>query len=250
MLYLYGIVDGCEAPDAVPCGLEDREPYVLPYREMSAIAGELQHGQPQPCETALRKHLSVIEAFMARHTVLPVRFGTVFADPAELGAYLALSYDQHAATLHRLSGQFELGLRVLWPQTEARPIRRTAIVSEDCGPGARYLAERYAEAEARKGIEREAHEVADALSTFLMPCCTEVLWRRLPRGGSGASIAYLLHRERLGDFRAALAGAQCAYPDLDILCTGPWPPYSFVGNAQSALSKGAFHADHEERAFG
>jgi hypothetical protein len=40
--------------------------------------------------------------------------------------------------------------------------------------------------------------------------------------------AYLVERDAVESFAAAVARLQKANIGLSILCTGPWPPYSFV----------------------
>ena len=40
--------------------------------------------------------------------------------------------------------------------------------------------------------------------------------------------AYLVARGRVAAFRRAVDTLDGAYPALRFLCTGPWPPYSFV----------------------
>jgi hypothetical protein len=40
--------------------------------------------------------------------------------------------------------------------------------------------------------------------------------------------AYLVDRREVPRFRATVERLQSAHPDAAILCTGPWPPYSFM----------------------
>ena len=40
--------------------------------------------------------------------------------------------------------------------------------------------------------------------------------------------AYLVDRDGSAGFAAAVATHQRAHPHLRLLCTGPWPPYSFA----------------------
>jgi hypothetical protein len=40
--------------------------------------------------------------------------------------------------------------------------------------------------------------------------------------------AYLVDRNRIEQFALEVAGLQESRPDLRLLCTGPWPPYSFI----------------------
>jgi hypothetical protein len=40
--------------------------------------------------------------------------------------------------------------------------------------------------------------------------------------------AYLVDRDAVARFVRAVEAAQAANPQLSLLCTGPWPPYSFT----------------------
>jgi hypothetical protein len=40
--------------------------------------------------------------------------------------------------------------------------------------------------------------------------------------------AYLVDRDRVDEFVRAVAALQQRRSDLRLLCTGPWPPYSFT----------------------
>jgi hypothetical protein len=44
----------------------------------------------------------------------------------------------------------------------------------------------------------------------------------------GMSAAYLVERGVVPRFRAVVQRLQRDHADLALLCTGPWPPYSFV----------------------
>jgi hypothetical protein len=39
--------------------------------------------------------------------------------------------------------------------------------------------------------------------------------------------AYLVARERIDEFVSRVAELDAQAPDAHVLCTGPWPPYSF-----------------------
>jgi len=41
--------------------------------------------------------------------------------------------------------------------------------------------------------------------------------------------AHLVDSDSVERFTERVAGLQAAQPALAILCTGPWPPYSFTG---------------------
>ena len=51
---------------------------------------------------------------------------------------------------------------------------------------------------------------------------------RRPARGELLRAAYLVEREAVGRFSDAVGRLQGENPDLRLLCTGPWPPWSFA----------------------
>jgi hypothetical protein len=52
----------------------------------------------------------------------------------------------------------------------------------------------------------------------------------LRQHGGELSAAYLVAREDAAAFQQAVARLERP-PDVMVVCTGPWPPYSFAGEA-------------------
>jgi hypothetical protein len=53
--------------------------------------------------------------------------------------------------------------------------------------------------------------------------------RRSPRPPSELlRAAYLVDRDAIGAFTRLVARLDDRHPGLQLLCTGPWPPYSFA----------------------
>jgi hypothetical protein len=235
VLYLYGICDEGPPPEPMPAGLESRAADIVPHDGFAAVTTDLQSGRPPATGTHIREHFRVIEAFMASHTILPARFGTTFTELAELKAHLELEHGAYASDLRRLRGQIELGVKAAWRTAPERISDfSAAFTPRGYGPGTSYLAAKHAEATRRDVRHRLAQDLADML-TPVVSHATQAMWRILPAVSDKVeiSLAALLLKERLGAFRESLAMLRLTEPNLDILCTGPWPPYSFV-NAPSS----------------
>ena len=230
MLYLYGITGAQALPETLPLGLEDGLVSILPFDGIAAVTGELRQGLPEASEANLRRHFCVVEAFLAHGTVLPVRFGTAFAGLDGLRRHLEQAYDVYASDLLRLHGQVEINVRAerrevraLLPEIEADP------VPADAGPGMRYLAAKRILSARSLSRQREAWELADMLIERLGAQASRVQWHPLAASdAAGVSIAFLLPVERLDAFEEAVAAIRSPEQGLDILASGPWPPYSFV----------------------
>ena len=212
----------------------------VPWRALAAATSPLQSDAPRPTPENVWRHEAIVESLRQQGPALPVRFGTVLADAAAVADALAARYDVLAADLARLGDKVEFSLSVLWdpPRTleEDQALRREAQ-----GPGARYLQARLA-AHRREAAGREkARALARALDRELSVHALERRCTLLPTPRMAVRAAYLLEPGRVPAFQDAFAQLRRAHPDLRLLVSGPWPPYSFVtppeGDERPALGR-------------
>ena len=52
--------------------------------------------------------------------------------------------------------------------------------------------------------------------------------------GRQVHLIYLVPEDAVPEFRGVVERLQAAHPDLGLVCTGPWPPYSFATAAGGA----------------
>jgi hypothetical protein len=171
---------------------EAREAPPAPLEAVREGALMAVFGREEP--EALWEHERVVERLMDGGALLPMRFGSSVEDEDELRAVLRERHDRLTGALARIGDRVELGVRVLGTATEAPTTGRD------------YL-------QARLSVSR--------LDAALAELAAESR-RRPPRRGELLRAAYLVDPADVPRFRAA-AG--------DAVCTGPWPPYSFVGDA-------------------
>lgn len=242
MLYLYAIIDQPEAPVPEEPGLENTATLCVSYGDIAAVVSPLAASKVPATEANLWKHEGVIESLMADWAVLPARFGTVLTDEAAIRDVLTTHYAHFVATLERVRGRVELGLRVLWdPPRSMADSQRSAIDDIYRPPfpdgrsspasGRGYLLarlEREREAQVwRREAEALAAEVHAPLARLAAKSTRQVLLT--PR--LLLTAAYLIERDRVKAFRRKVEGLSAANPELCFLCTGPWPPYNFVTTA-------------------
>jgi Gas vesicle synthesis protein GvpL/GvpF len=161
----------------------------------------------QPDAAALWQHEEQLERLMAQRPLLPVRFGTRVADEAAAAAAVAGRGAELMVRLDHVRNAVELAVRVRLAEPEPEP----AVVAAS---GADYIRARTARThaadvvrEALDGVARDSRERA---------------------GSEPLRAAYLVERGAVGRFVARVRTLQAEHPELAILCTGPWPPYSFA----------------------
>jgi hypothetical protein len=208
VIELYAITDnpGPPLPQVPPLK-------AIPIDGLAAVCAPASEGEVSP-ET-LWRHEEVVEALMADRDLLPVRYGTRLEDEAAVASAVEDRRDELAAALDRVRGAVELSVRVVPTGTPPRP-----PAASEASSGAEYLRQK-ARAEASHGrTGRALHRPLAALARASV--------EGRPRPPELFRAAYLIERDAVEHFTAAVARVQNENAGLGILCTGPWPPYSFA----------------------
>lgn len=217
MLYVYAITDSRDEPEGP--GLHGGR--VRPFGERPPFAMASEHrDSPHPDEADLWVHESVVEELMGRCTVLPMRFGSTVADETSLLAVLEERRAEFESLLGRVRGAVELSVRAQVAAHPHEPAHSNAARGDAGGPGTAYLLRR-----------REAQQRADDAVARIHEPLAE-LSRQSGRKGGGLrpdafKAAYLVDRDRVEEFRARVRDLTDEIEEARIVCTGPWPPYSF-----------------------
>jgi hypothetical protein len=218
-LLLYGVVEaGGVGGNPIPvCGLDDEQLQTVVEGPLAAIVGEHHGAPPEPAVERLRDYERTVRALMESGAILPARYGSVLADEGAVRALLRRRRRDLLARVRRVRGAVELALRASWRGGDETPL--------DARPpsGTSYLRERL---ELRQSARRVASEL-DPL-TALARSSRRTL---VPAPGLPVLDAYLVERERVREFVALVRQLDDRLDDVELTCTGPWPPYSFAEGA-------------------
>ena len=184
----------------------------VPAGGLAAICAPAEEREVTP--DALWRHEQVVEALMEDRDLLPVRFGTRLDDDAAAARSVAERHAELEAALERVRGAVELSVRAVLtePAEDAAPAEST---------GADYLRAKRRATAAHDTVANAVHEPLAALARASA--------QRPPRPPMEAlRAAYLVDRGAVGAFAKLVARLDERHPELRLLCTGPWPPYSFA----------------------
>jgi Gas vesicle synthesis protein GvpL/GvpF len=233
VIEVYAITDHPTPPLPPDKGLR-----ALPVDGLAAICGSgAERGTGDVSPEALWRHEEVVEALMADRDLLPVRYGSRLPDEGALVRAVEVRQDELRAALGRVRGAVELSLRVM----AGDEIRASDAGAETVGegghssgtseragerPGRDGEGARYLRARARSSAARESIRAAVERPLAALARATA----ENPPGSPPELLraAYLVDRKRVDVFTRAVARLQQAHPELRLLCTGPWPPYSFA----------------------
>ena len=255
--YVYGVVptreasgdlfagtDGVHADAAVELVADDELAAIasaVPLNEFGDAAIEQNLRDSAWLEQKVRAHEAVLEAALGRTPLVPFRFGTIFSSRAHVEEMLRENRDL-TATLNRLRGSFELGVKGFLDPRRFEARAREEDAEDAPTSGRAYLLRKQRDrrlTEARESFKatraRESHERLSAaaqearLNALQRP---EVTGREAEMFLNGA---YLVHPESEPGFRGTLAELESIYGPhgVEYELTGPWPPYNFVEAEQT-----------------
>jgi hypothetical protein len=199
VIELYAITDD-PAPPAPPLR-------AVRCNGLTALCAPAEPPQRELTADALWRREELVEALMAERDLLPVRFGTLVSDERAAARAVAERHDELVARLDRVRGAVELAVRA-HPRAPEREVAPGADSGRD-----------YMRAKARRAeVARLLHEPLAfvARDSVVQP------------GPELLRAAYLVDRADVESFLALVRRLQEAHEGLDVLCTGPWPPYSFA----------------------
>jgi hypothetical protein len=213
-LVVYAIIEA-ESPAIEERGLDGHALRTIADEDLAAVVSE--HDGPRIAGSAanLWDYEQVMERLMSDRTILPMQFGTVLADERAVRAMLRERAEQLRAGLERVSGAVELGIRAGW--REAPPSEDHATAN---GGGTGYMLERLA-------LHRQACDLVDRLDP-LAGLARDIHIRLLGHGELPVLEAYLVNRDRVQEFTERVRDIDECNPEIELVCTGPWPPYSFA----------------------
>ena len=144
--------------------------------------------EPAADADALWQRESLLEELMRERALLPIRYGTRVEDDDAAAAAVAPRDAELAAALDRVRGAVEVSVR--------------AVAGD--GP-----------------VTAAPEAVHDRLSAAAREHARH-------DGPEPLRAAYLVDAGAVDHFVSTVRELQHEHPDLSILCTGPWPPYSFA----------------------
>lgn len=191
-------------------------------------------------ETTAREHHAVIELVAAEGPVVPTRLATVYDSDERLAVGLLERAAELRDALSRLRHAQEWGVRGY----AAEPLADTAAeaagqaVGASPGPGASYLRRRRTQLNARENSRREASASAQAVHACLsdLSAAARVFPPQSPELSKQAATmilnaAYLVPDNCAHEFHKAFSALADEHRSLQLVLTGPWPAYSFVGDS-------------------
>jgi len=240
--YIYGVISSSNETAWGISGLGNFSPmYTIAHRNLSCIVSdypERDFGSMSKEEVVrgLLAHQVVVERVMKKHTVLPVKFGTVLATSDEVQELLSRGRQQFVDTLGWIHDKVEVEVAATWDteqvlreiSTEPEIMRARDVTAS--GPGQRSLEERIRLGQMVKAsMDRRRDSYRERMISFLKPVAVDVQPNALVSDEMVMNVAFLVERANQEEFDSRVRQLNDLFHDqINFRIVGPLPPYSFA----------------------
>ncbi len=236
--YIYAVLDAdFGLPSGLPNGLSDAGLEFVVEGQVAAVISPVKGKKLRPRRAHLAAHHGVISALMSHCTVLPMSFGIVSDDAAEVTAFLRDHQELLLKQLDVVRGKVEIGLRVKvdtedifgWVVERSGELQATrdryfAGGREPSREEKIELGRQFTHA-----LDRMRAATLDTLTQYLEPASVAFRTNDPRNEQEFANVTALVPREAVAAFEDAVAQAAAPFEDSFLFnLTGALAPYSFV----------------------
>jgi hypothetical protein len=223
-------------------GIQGNQVFLYPASDLAVIVSE--HSPIDNLnQKAAMDHARVIADCFKLSTVLPFRFGTVFADDDSLRRSIRSNQRQFVTNIERLRGKAEMHLKVTLDDCCREQIRR---FSSEVIPtvGREYLTNLRENATLQRERQTKARAVSVQMHRMFAPLAEEITCKRTDSGKMLLDIAHLIDHKGVERYQNKYSSASQSMKDCHMQLSGPWPPYHFVHRLTRAAQASHAHAGH------
>lgn len=207
-------------------GIEGNQVFLYPASDLAVIVSEHSSSENLNQKAAM-DHARVIADCFKMSTVLPFRFGTVFADDDALRRSIRSNQRQFVTNIDRLRGKAEMHLKVMLDDCCREQIRR--FVPETAhAVGKEYLSNLRENATLQRERQTRARAISVQMHRMFSPLAEEVTCKRTDAGKMLLDIAHLIDSKAIERYQNKYSSATMLMKDCQMQLSGPWPPYHFV----------------------
>ncbi len=256
--YVYGYVSAPEIAAVAPEGvkpIDEAHPIrfvtlrgvraVISKVSADQFSAEILEARSKDTEwlkVQIRHHATVLDAFKSSGTVVPVRFGQVFDNEADVAVMMGNQYDEIVSTLERLKDKQEWSLRVTRDAEKLQSrINASERAVQDSLEAISTGVAQFIKDEMVKSGELMDDELIATITEnclrrthdALMPCAVDGAQKALitaPGVDLVYNAAYLVEAGQVSDFKSEVDALATELETIGFTfdLSGPWPAYHFV----------------------
>ena len=204
-------------------GIEGNQVFLYPASDLAVVVSEHIPSEI-PSSQSAKDHARVIADCFKTATVLPFRFGTVFANDELLRRSIRTNQRQFLANLAVLHGKSEMHMKLTLDDCCREQLRDLFSTS-----GSRtYLSDMRESATRQRERQIRARSLSTQLNRMFSPLEEEISCRRLESGKMQLDVSHLIAARHVERYQNKFQMAREQMRDCQLQLSGPWPPYHFV----------------------
>jgi hypothetical protein len=223
-IYAYCVVPREHLPPDSLTGVQDMAVESLSIADLGVWISRME--RPEAAAESIQAHNRVVEVAATEEvTPVPLRFGQWLHDEASLTKAITEKAGQYQDQLAEFAGCMEFGLRLIDPRApgKAQVVHATTATS-----GIEYMqalreSSKLAEHK-RAAAEQVRVRVQEVLRDVVRSEREEA--DRTPH--AVVTLSHLVARPHFDEYRERARTLRTMFPELRLLLSGPWPPYSFA----------------------
>ncbi|MGC2636046.1 MAG: GvpL/GvpF family gas vesicle protein [Acidobacteriaceae bacterium] len=208
-------------------GIQGNQIFLYPASDLAVIVSEHSSSESLNQQAGM-EHARVIADCFKTSTVLPFRFGTVFADDEALRRSIRSNQRQFLTNIERLRGKAEMHLKVMLDDCCREQLKRYAPAAALPAVGKAYLSNLRENAALQRERQTKARAVSVQMHRMFLPLAEEVSCRRMETGKMLLDIAHLIDSGGVERYQNKYSSVSGLMKDCQMQLSGPWPPYHFV----------------------
>ena len=204
-------------------GIDGNQVFLYPASDLAVLVSEYVPSETDPHQSA-KEHARVIADCFRAATVLPFRFGTIFANDELLRRSIRSNQRQFLTNLSQLHGKSEMHIKLTLDDC-CREQTREAFATI---AGRTYLSDLRESATRQRERQTKARSLSTQLNRMFSPLAEEITCRRLENGRMQLDVSHLVLSRQLERYTNKFHSAREIMRDCQLQLSGPWPPYHFV----------------------
>lgn len=218
-------------------GLEGANTYAVSFNGISAIVSDFDSKVTKLDKTSALKFAGVIEKLASNYNLLPMRFGTFFESKEAVQEMLKKHYGKFVQCLGSVNNKFEYCLKIFWDSNlyqskigtdSAETDKEASKLVSGASPQTEYLLCKLKEHKKEEKLLEYVESLIEEIGQRLVHLDPMVKSKKMVSNSLILDAVYLLDKKYKEAFIYEIDSFNQRHEDLNLLLTGPWPPYSFA----------------------
>lgn len=231
--YVYGIVGSEKRNSFGKIGIDNNEVYAVQYSDVAAIVSDVAPNYEVKGEIA-KIHENVLLEIMRTRAVIPMGFGIIAKDEAEIENILKRARIKFKNTLEKIEHKLQINVKIAWDKSilasvlmESEQIQRLIEKSKE-NPADQSVKIELGR-KVKSALDARKSEYVENIKNSLEQLSVEFEENKIADPDTILNSAFLVDKKRETEFYDKLNELEKKYEKkLVFLVVGPLPPYNFT----------------------